>query len=155
MRSTQIKKREQILSPSSIVNSPGDSDLKMKPEKAITSFIISPIELHNTSSNQSSEKKKMIELELSRPESFRFCCSSIERKAYFALAKKGFTDLERWECWLITSGALQSMYAAPEGYYESLVVECEKLKSIKCPLPSFHQIKLDMHRTFADETFFT
>ena len=97
----------------------------------------------------------MEESDSGRPESFRFSCSSIERKAYFALAKKGFTETERRECWLITSGALQSMYSAPEGYYDCLVLECEKLKTIKCQLPSFHQIKLDMHRTFADEAFFS
>ena len=61
VRSTQIRKRDQILSPSSIVNSPGDSDFKIKHEKAVTSFNITPMELNNSSSNLSSEKKQMIE----------------------------------------------------------------------------------------------
>lgn len=80
-----------------------------------------------------------------------FGCSPDDRRRLYELSKNGFSYSERRDCWLIGSGALQAMASASGNYYKSLVDHCNDLLKIGFPSSSYHQICIDLPRTFSDK----
>ena len=79
--------------------------------------------------------------------------SNEDRRYLYTMSKKGFTAKQRRDCWLLASGALNMQMSYPENYYFDLVAFSEKVCE-EYPTQHFHQIKVDLPRTFADEVFF-
>jgi len=51
-------------------------------------------------------------------------CSPSERRNLIQLTKRGLTNSERRDCWLLATGALQAMSSAQSDYYNDLLSHC-------------------------------
>ncbi len=83
----------------------------------------------------------------------KLACSDDDRRRLYVLSKQGFSYQERRDCWLLASGALQSMCSASPDYYRNLVEHSNYLLKIGFPSPHLEQIEVDLPRTFQSESF--
>jgi hypothetical protein len=61
--------------------------------------------------------------------------SPSERRGFYKMAKRGFTQQERHQCWYMATGAKQ---ARIPGYYTDLVSECATLLDLNYPSQAYH-----------------